>query len=312
MLNQMHLYGCALCVIASRYVREQGVGTSLQSTLRAWHDKLVFTDKSSAVFEFEDVHAVICALQLQFARMYEKTDNAFVCALDMVSCCVLLLAQLGHWLQVKYKMPLPPNAKEDTPELNMPDAALKGFVDVDPDRFCTVRMDALAFLLDALHSMLSLHYMLTQAEFVGAVPVEDLVEVNGHHKEASAEVFFSLSMTADCMPGSVVQYVHKFAYLFHSISQVVYYNFPTYNRQRQLPLEKLQEANAPGINLLPLLTELRPDIPVLCEHTGAGHRATHAQHKWSWVLWAQYVFLVDGEMKVYVADDLRTLLHVAQ
>jgi|SaaInlV_125m_DNA_1040241.scaffolds.fasta_scaffold40438_2 hypothetical protein len=203
MLNQMHLYGCALCVVASRYVREQGVGTSLQSTLRAWHDKLVFTDKSSAVFEFEDVHAVICALQLQFAQMYEKKDNAFVCAVDMVSCCVLLLAQLGHWLQVRYKMPLPPNVKGDTPELNMPDAALKGFVDVDHDRFCTVRMDALAFLLDALHGMLSLHYMLTQAEFVRALPVEDLVEVNGHHKEASAEVFFSLSMTADCMPGSV-------------------------------------------------------------------------------------------------------------
>lgn len=312
MLNKMHLHGCALCVVASRYVREQAVHTSLRTTLRAWHDKLVFTDKTISMFEFEDVHAVICALQLQFAQMYEKSDNAFVCAVDVVSCCVLLLAQLGHWLQVKYKMPLPPNAKEDTQELNMPDAALKGFVDVDHDRFCTVRMDALAFLLDALHSMLSLHYMLTQAEFVGALPAGELVEVNGHHKEASAEVFFSLSMTADCMPGSVVQYLHKFAYLFHSISQVVYYNFPTYNRQRQLPLQKLQEANAPGINLLPPLTEMRPDIPVLCEHTGAGHRATHAQHAWSWVLWAQYVFLVDRDMKAYVADDLRTLLHMAQ
>merc|ERR1711937_1021639 len=92
-------------------------------------------------------------------------------------CAVRRCVPLGHWLQVKYKMPLPPNAKEDTPELNMPGAALKGFVDKDHDRFCT-------------------------AEFVGALPVEDLVEVNGHHKEASAEVFFSLSMTADCMPGS--------------------------------------------------------------------------------------------------------------
>ena len=35
-----------------------------------------------------------------------------------------------------------------------------------------MRMDALAFLLDALHSMLSLHYMLTQAEFVKALRVE--------------------------------------------------------------------------------------------------------------------------------------------
>ena len=82
--------------------------------------------------------------------------------------------------------------------------------------------------------------------------------------------------------------------------------------QRVCSCHEAQEANAPGINLLPLLTELRPDIPVLCEHTGAGYKATHAQHKWSWVLWAQYVFLVDREMKVYAADDLRTLLHMAQ
>jgi hypothetical protein len=34
-----------------------------------------------------------------------------------------------------------------------------------------------------------------------------------------------------------------------------------------------------------LLVELAPDIPVLFEHTGAGHRETHARHRWAWVLW---------------------------
>ena len=154
----------------------------------------------------------------------------------------------------------------------------------------------------------SLHALLTRAEFVD--PSEELLEITGHHKEASAETFFSLSMTSDCMPGSVVQYVHKFAYLFHSISQVVYYNFPTYNRQRQLPLADLQQTNVNAVNMLPLLTELRPDIPVFCEHTGAGCVDTHKQHKWSWVLWTHFVFLLDADMNVYAAKDLRSLLQL--
>ena len=341
MLNNMHVYGMGLCVLASRYMKDNAGDKShprtlhqpdkLQQYMSQFYEKLVFVNKKPDHFEFEDIHTLICSIQLHFEEMYEKkTDQdskktTFRCAIDMQNTCILLIAQLGHWLSVKYKERAKKTGEEnknptgrgegnivcpavECPEMNMPEAALKGFVDMDHDGFCALRIDALTFLLDSLHSMLSLHKLMMNAQYVERG--KELIEVNGHHKEASAEVFFSLSMTADCMPGSIVQYAHKFAYLFHSISQVVYYNFPTYNRQRQLNIVELQKENVSCINLLPLLTELRPDIPFACEHTGAGFKPYHSTNKWSWVLWAHYVFLVDAEMNVYMADDIRTLLHL--
>lgn len=61
------------------------------------------------------------------------------------------------------------------------------------------------------------------------------------------------------------------------------------------------------MNLLPLLLELAPHVPVLYEHTGAGHAPTHAQHEWAWVLWAGFVLLVDAKMQVSAACDVRAL-----
>jgi len=46
-----------------------------------------------------------------------------------------------------------------------------------------------------------------------------------------------------------------------------------------------EQGGPKAVNLLALLVELAPDIPVLFEHTGAGHRETHARHRWAWVLW---------------------------
>ena len=139
-------------------------------------------------------------------------------------------------------------------------------------------------------------------------PLQEVVPVHGHHKEASNETFFTLSIIADCALGSIVQYAHRFAHLFHSVSQAIYYNYPTYTRQTQLSLSELQRDNTKYVNLLPLLTELRPDIPVLFEHTGAGCRSVHAKHTWSWVLWSHFLLLVDKNMKCYVAADARVLV----
>ena len=98
---------------------------------------------------------------------------------------------------------------------------------------------------------------------------------------------------------------------FHNVSQAIYYNYPTYTRQTQLSLSELERENTKYVNLLPLLTELRPDIPVLFEHTGAGCLSVHAKHTWSWVLWSNFLLLVDNIMKSYVAADERSLALVA-
>jgi hypothetical protein len=56
-------------------------------------------------------------------------------------------------------------------------------------------------------------------------------------------------MTSDCLVCTIAQYAHRFAHLFHSMSQAVYYNFPSYARQTQLQLAALQRPAAPAVNV---------------------------------------------------------------
>ena len=116
--------------------------------------------------------------------------------------------------------------------------------------------------------------------------------------------------TSNSQVGTIIQYAHKFAYLFHSISQAVYYNYPTYARKRQVPLESFQakrqsEAQAAqAVNFLPCLREIAPEIPIYFEHTGAGCTFLH-RGKWSWILWGAFVFLLSPDLHVFASLDIR-------
>ena len=62
------------------------------------------------------------------------------------------------------------------------------------------------------------------------------------------------------------------------------------------------------MNLLPLLLQVNPDIPLFYEHTGAGLRSAYAAHAFSWVFVSGYVLLLDRAGEVFCAEDLRSLL----
>lgn len=299
--NSSHVAGMALSVLFSRQPQLKNVSNSdIKHLLGPFADSVVLTDKNVSEYRFEDVQSILTAIQLEFHHMYIMNKDGFLTRVDMLSLCMTLLAQAGHWIGLKWHAD---NSEEST---IVQDEALRGIVDIDNNAWAKLRSETIVFFLDAFHSVLGLHLLLSQAQFVPSTG--DLVDVTAHHREASNETFFVHSMTADCMVGSVIQYAHKFAYLFHSISQAVYYNRPSYHRERQISLQKLQERNARHVNILSLLTELHPDIPVLYEHTGAGFRQKHAQQKYAWVLWSQFVLLVDSQLNAYAAQDLRTLL----
>ena len=304
--NLMHLVGAALCVLLHR--SELGAAFDLRAALGPAAPRVLLCDKRLADLDVEELQNLVTALQLEFGTLYTLeeggpagVDAGFWALVDTEAVCVRIMAQLGALLAVRERVESDPTQP--------PPAAVRGLLDVDAEGYCSVRAETFVFMLDALHSMYCLHALLTRAEFVPA-PAELLAraELHAHHREASNETFFTHSMTADCVVGSIAQYAHRFAHLFHSVSQAIYYNRPTYARQTQLPLAALQRANACAVNVLPLLTELRPDIPVLFEHTGAGCRQQHAKHRWSWVLWSRFVLLVDADMRSYVAADARTLL----
>lgn len=299
--NCSHVAGMALSVLLSRQPQLKNARNSdIKRMLGPFGESCVLTDKDVSKYRFEDVQNILTAIQLEFHDMYVMDENGFSARVDMLSLCMVLLAQAGHWIGLEW------HADSSEESSIVQDEALRGIVDIDNNAWAKLRCETIVFFLDAFHSVLGLHFLLSSAQFVPCT--RDLVDVTAHHREASNETFFVHSMTADCMVGSVIQYAHKFAYLFHSISQAVYYNRPSYHRERQLPLEKLQTRNVRHVNLLSLITELHPEIPVLYEHTGAGYRQKHMQQEYAWVLWSQFVLLVNSQLNVYVAQDLRTLL----
>ena len=296
--NLMHVVGAALCVLLHRCEASapaDAPADDLRAALGPAAARVLLSAKPLAAYDIEELHALVTALQLEFAALYVLDSAGYAALVDVELICVRLLARLGALLA----------SHEQTDPTQPPPAAVLGLLDVDEHGNCSVRVDTLVYMLDALHSMLGLHALLTRAEML---PAGAPVELHAHHREASNETFFTHSMTSDCVVGTIAQYAHRFAHLFHSVSQAVYYNFPSYARQTQLPLAALQRAGAPAVNVLPLLTELSPDIPVLFEHTGAGCRARHACHKRCWVLWSRFVLLVDADMRSFAAADIRTLL----
>ena len=195
-------------------------------------------------------------------------------------------------------------------------------------RMC-LRVATACRILDALHAVLSLHLLLSKAAVAPPwqKPASQLeggdmmldgstasqqcdsasaVALQPYHREAGMDTYNELILYANCPVGTIAQYMHRFNHLFHSVSQVVYYNYPDFRRPPQKSFEALDTPNAPAINLLPVLLELEP-LPVLYEHTGAGHAATHAKHPRAWVVWDRFVLQVDSAMNVRYAEDLRAL-----
>ena len=308
--NKMHVLGLALCVLLHRCPELAPAEYDLRAALGPSSSRVMLSSKPLLEHDIEELQNLVTALQLEFTTLYtmqesvseEDSAAGYWSLVNTEDICVRIMAHLGGLV-----------AHRRQEVVGIPLAAVHGLIDIDDDGFCTVRIETIVCLLDALHSIYCLHTLLTRAHFVFTTdtPAQDLVPVHAHHREASNETFFTHSITADCAVGSISQYAHRFAHLFHSVSQTIYYNYPTYTRQTQLPLAELQRANTRSVNLLPLLTELRPDIPVLFEHTGAGCRSAHAKYKWSWVLWSHFVLLIDSDMRCYVATDARTLVHHA-
>ena len=315
--NAMHLLGMALCVLLHGCAELKISKYDLRAALGQASARIMLNDKDLADHDIQELQGVVTSLQLEFGTLYtlienkKGSENGYWSVINTEDIILHIMAHLGGLLACQERKSTKATVVEKTEEPSL--LAMHGFIDIDAAGFSTVRVETTVFLLDALHSIYSLHLLLTRAQFVcgSSQPLQELVPLCAHHREASNETFFTLSMTADCAVGSIVQYTHRFSHLFHNVSQAIYYNYPTYTRQTQLSLSELERENTKYVNLLPLLTELRPDIPVLFEHTGAGCLSVHAKHTWSWVLWSNFLLLVDNIMKSYVAADERSLALVA-
>jgi hypothetical protein len=293
--NDAHEFGAALSVCLYEALRDELRRFDLHQALGRHKERVCVHTAPLHTLRFQQTLDLILSLQIEFAEMYKTDkDGAIVSSVDTETIVIMLLAHLGSSLGHRWR--------EATETLEV----VHGVIEAADDGWHSVAPQSAVAALDAVHAMLVASRMLNGAECIQTQPPPPIVF--NFHREASLDDFYDVSTAADCPVGAILQYKHRFRYLFHSVSQVVYFHYPAYQRQKQLTLEQLQTTNAPALNLLPLLAQVAIDIPVLAEHSKLGFRTEHQRHQWVWAVVAKRVLLVRSDMKTFCALDLRTLL----
>jgi len=313
--TEMHVVGLGVCALLNAMPDDNYTEFDLTGALGEHADHVVVCDARVSVMSWQQVSDTVTAIQLRFKSIIEWDSTlGYQTDVDVMSVMLMLMKRAGFWLGHDWRAASVVAATDEAVQNDT--ECLHGIVDVDTEGWKCVRPACAVQLLDAVHAVLSLTRLLMRAQVVcwhtGDEPISEHVRLFNHHREASIDDFYEMSMITDCMVGSIAQYKHKFQFLFHSISQVVYYHWPVYNRQRQIAQPLLEQYGVCGINLLPLLLQVDPEIPVFYEHTGAGTQSVYSKHEYSWAMMSGYVFLVRRSGEVFCAEDVRSLLLQSQ
>jgi len=292
--NSMHVVGDAIC--AALHMHDVPIPSLTElndSRLRA---RLFLCDGAISDFSVRALQDFLCNLQAEFNTLYELTEQGYMCHVDMTTMLLMVMKRLGYWLRHDFQ---PPDG----------DDSLRDVADPDAGGWLRLRPAVSRSMLDAVHALLSFHRLLVMAEPLPSTTHTH--ELHPAHLEASMEFWWELSSVADCPVGGITQYKNNFQYLFHSVSQVIYYHYPAYNRRMQKTFAEIEAGVAGPLHVLPLLLQVAPEIPVLYEHTGAGSLSACSQAPFSWCVFGQFALLVQRSGKTFCAQDINTLLHHA-
>ena len=290
--NKMHILGMKICVILSQSRDISLEAFDIQTSVYSFMPHVRINNKKFVEFLWADIVDMVTALQLNFNEYIENQNGEMELSLFLT----YLMASIGKWLSVKIKRK---NATTDTPKYCV--LSDEGYIITDPL--------AVTQVLDALHTIGSTMYLLAEAEPPTLSPDSIMQELTEHHRECSLDKFYEISMAVDLPPGSITQYKHRHRENFHSLTQVVYYNWPSYARKRQESMSVILES-LKHTHMLPLLHEMFPDVPVLYEHTGALLRSEHDKHTFSWVVLAGTIALVTRDYRFIMGDNIASVAAV--
>tara|TARA_Y100000389_G_C17466400_1_gene526064 strand:- start:536 stop:1633 length:1098 start_codon:yes stop_codon:yes gene_type:complete len=308
-LNAMHVAAMSLCVIFHNANLQEYTEYALKSELGDFYDRIALCDAPVSCMSWQQLQDIVSTVQIEFNDMFTRSDaGQYICIVNIQKLLVVIMSRMGFFLRHKWRA-----LDSDTLTTDVSIDDMRGNMTVDTDGWTTIRHDSVVHIVTGLHAVAAGSLALLSAQHI-SVPEqeEELVELYNHHREASLDDFYEISQMADTPFGSVSQYKHKFRHLFHSTSQVVYFHYPSYIRRKQVALSVLQAQGAEPIALLPLLMQVQPDMKVLHEHTGIGHKHTHSQNKWHWSVVGNRVLLTNSQMHHFDAFDLKTLLLHAQ
>jgi len=261
---------------------------------------------SNEIHEFTwiDMEIFVSALQINLKNIIDIDKNSVESNFDLGELLIMLLTRIGFFCNYE-------KSAQNHSEKMIP------MKDVETIKGNMVRIlpQSIVNILDVLHSIGSIVLALTTSkdasEFQlsngGNSPTqkknEEEVVLTEHHREVSLDVFYEFSMVSDLHAGCITQYYHKHEDVFHSISQVLYFNWPSYARKRQCSIEKIHEGKN-FVNTMPLILEYFPNVPIFYEHNGALHFQKHNQYDFSWACIAGYTFLVKRDFTIFYSKQI--------
>ena len=126
-----------------------------------------------------------------------------------------------------------------------------------------------------------------------ALPPKAVASVHGvlrqHHTEASIDTFNLLQQMMYLAPGQRLAYRTLFAGMYNDVSQVVYYHHPRFQRKPQIELARIPDM---PINMLPLITQLLPEIPIVYDDDNHAPQLG-ANAEWGWLVCCGAIFLLE-------------------
>lgn len=129
-------------------------------------------------------------------------------------------------------------------------------------------------------------------------------ELQAYHVHAGLDDFYRHAMFADIPPAARILYKGDFQGMYHCVTQVVYMHFPSYERRRQIDLDRLRTGRH-LINALSALLQMCPEDAHLV------YEDETLRPGWNWVLLSGggALYLVQWpSFRVYTASSIWTLV----
>jgi hypothetical protein len=139
------------------------------------------------------------------------------------------------------------------------------------------------------------------------------LELKEFHIEAATDDFYTYSQFYDLPPAAVLQYCTDFGLMFNSVTQITYFNFPDYQRRKQLSYEQVSSGEPAIYSIAPVLSML-PNVKIMYEDglfgaaPGATHAAVHAREGWRLIIGAGSIFLLAPSGKLFQHDNVLELM----
>ena len=240
-LNTMHIAGMYLAKQLHNLAPESYTNFSLETEIYARVPSMHVHDTILQEMNWQELQDLLTATQQQF------NVDCLASSLDLGMLLVCIMCRTGYFVAHKWPLPSSNNSNISNNSNNSnnekdDEHRIEQHMALDGCGYAHVSPGELAQCFDCIHSLGSLCLARSECVHVsedtqtpGARELAAQIKsaLTDHHREVSLDSFYEISMVHDLYAGSIAQYMHRHQEVFHSISQVVYYNWPAYARQKQ-------------------------------------------------------------------------------